>query len=182
MEKTEAMKLNEGSQRGASKNKKIHLIIALPMILTMAILPLIVRDKKIEVPEHFQGYIMQPVVNEPFSYYKSIFLFVITALMLAVLIYIIKKEGWRALLPKEKATQYILGGILFFLLFSVISTAVSPYREFAIIGSPLRFEGMLVYFCYIVIALYPVLLMSKDEKYSRIVPASFAWITLFFLC
>ncbi len=181
MEKTEAMKLNEGSQRGASKNKKIHLIIALPMILTMAILPLIVRDKKIEVPEHFQGYIMQPVVNEPFSYYKSIFLFVITALMLAVLIYIIKKEGWRALLPKEKATRYILGGILFFLLFSVISTAVTPYREFAIIGSPLRFEGMLVYFCYIVIALYPVLLMSKDEKYSCIVPVSFAWITLFFL-
>lgn len=141
--------------------KEVYL---LPMIIALAVVPLIVRLKLISLSDEI--YLLwngKDINPDFFSYYKGIFLIVNG--VIAALIYFLTMKRESCIRIKEQKKYYIAAGS--FLLLMLLSSLLSDYRYLSLSGSPDRYEGIYVWMAYIGIFWY-AMNYPAEEKSNKI--------------
>ncbi|MDF2613495.1 MAG: hypothetical protein K0S71_1281 [Clostridia bacterium] len=143
----------------------INNILFIPIALMLMLVPLIVRMRVIVPSEVVQKMFKKPKIVDFFTQGKAVTIMLICVVMAVMLFFLFDKA-------KLKKDRYILfysicAGI--FLLFTVVSTIFSEYKDVAIWGIPDRAEGMVIILCYIFIMFYTLYCFNQVNHYKYII-------------
>lgn len=137
----------------------------IPVCLLFGVVPLIMRLNHLKVDPIYADCLPNEVYPDWFFLYKGVAFILLTILMLLVLVVLRKKvEPHRDLAFKI----YSLSGLIF-ILGSILSTFLSPYKDFAIIGGPTRFEGLGVVLCYVMVMFYCYSIFEKTNDFKYLI-------------
>ncbi|KYH34457.1 O-antigen ligase [Clostridium tepidiprofundi DSM 19306] len=150
-------------------NKCMKLWYELPLIVVVAIIPLVVRMKVIPLKgvlfEFWKG---QKVNYDFFSYYKMIGILILSILaVIALLILVLKKE-----IALKKTYFYI--PICVYSFFVIMSTIFSEYKSASLWGYPDRYEGMFALLAYILILIVTINIMNSERSIKILIYSLFA--------
>ena len=144
---------------------KAGFILWIPIMFLLGIVPLITRLKISEPTlDAARTYKLQMAVDF-FSYYKALFIIIVTVVMLIAIFYTITKEDMR----RYKKSGLYIGAAGVFLLFTMMSTLFSSYKQDALWGVPGRREGMLIIICYVIMMLYALNVFKEAGHYKYMV-------------
>jgi len=146
------------------KQKTKDKLYVLPIVLIVAVVPLIVRYKRIELGEVVASYWIRDYNTDFFSYYKMLFLLGFTILAL-ISFYIYYKKG-----NKLKKTFYYYP-IAVYMLMAVLSTVFSKAQLTSLTGFPDRYEGLPVLLSYMLIMVITINLVNTKEQFKFIINA-----------
>ncbi|MGI6227841.1 MAG: hypothetical protein ACOYJ1_16515, partial [Peptococcales bacterium] len=133
--------------------------VLLPVATILAVIPLIVYLKFIELSEiEIKSWTGDPMFADFFTLYKSQWLIVCTALALVFFLAYLIITG----LKFEKNFVYIPTVIYAVLI--IASTVASKYRQVAYKGYPGRYEGMLVLLCYLSLMVIVMNLVKAENQ------------------
>ena len=138
-----------------SKLKSREILEVIPITLVVAILPFIIRLNFIDLQGPFYDYWTGATqFGEAFSYYKTIFLYIISVVIILQLFFFT---------PRFKKTKayYILGLLT---ITTILSTIFSEYREIALYGFLERHEGMWVWLSYILLTFASINLVNTEKQ------------------
>lgn len=131
-----------------------------PFIILIFFLPFIVRLNFIPLEGAMYEYWTGERVNgDFFTYYKQIFIYILTFITSIVGFFSIKK------IKKTKA-YYFIGG---FSILVILSTIFSNYPQIALHGFVERREGMWVVLCYMMLIFLAINLIDNEFKIKSIV-------------
>ncbi|HEX2944787.1 MAG TPA: O-antigen ligase family protein [Clostridia bacterium] len=155
---------NHGSNRKHLNyiNPNHYTYLAIPLLLIIALVPLIVYVKKVILND--PGNLYWNGQNERydiFSYYKMVYLLIFAGA--GLLLYLLMKKGNP--FEKVKRPYYIPTGI--FALLALASAIASDYKQVAFFGFIERYEGAVVLIVYCVI-LFLAMNVFQDEKSIKI--------------
>ena len=154
--KTKNIKKEEKQKNSfISELKNRELLEIIPITLVLAILPFILRLNFIDLYGPFYDYWTGVrEFGEAFSYYKTIFLYIISVVIILQLFFFT---------PKFKKTKaYYIFGLL--AIATILSTIFSEYREIALYGFLERHEGMWVWLSYILLTFASINLVNTDKQ------------------
>lgn len=141
-------------QQLSNESKRKWLII-IPILLTVLVLPLILRMKVIELDADIQSlWNGSNKVSDIFSYYKMVFLFACSAFLLIGFILNIDH------IEKTKWNLYILILSLYSIL-AILSTIFSKNMDIALFGFVDRFEGMFTILSYVLLSISCIVFIDK---------------------
>lgn len=136
-------------------NSLVEIIKILPLIIMIFVLPFIIRLKLIPLQEPFYGFWKGEKINSDFfTYYKQIFIYLITAWTLLHTFLFTKKI-------KFTKAYYFLAG---YALLVTLSTIFSKYPQIALNGFIERKEGMWVVLCYILLMISSFNLIESKQQ------------------
>lgn len=137
----------------------IDILKILPLIIIIFLLPFINRLKFIPVQEpFFQFWNGEKINPDFFTYYKQIFIYLMTAWALLHTFLFTKKI-------KNTKAYYFIGG---YGLLVVLSTIFSKYPEIALHGFVERKEGMWIVLCYILLMFSAINLIKTKNQLKAI--------------
>lgn len=142
-----------------NNNDKIYKII--PIILIIGLIPLIVRLKVIKLNDiEINAWTGQQYNYDFFSYYKMIFIIILTIILISIFLYnIINKK-----IVFKKYNIYI--PMYIYSIFVILSVLLSKYKKTSIFGFPDRYEGALLLIAYIIIT-YITINIIDNKKYIK---------------
>lgn len=158
-----------------NQNNWLHF---LPIILMLIVVPFMTR-MTVQTPAQ---YIIeawgQPGIIDFNSFYKSIGIIVLSAIMILSLFFTFKKQNLKT--GKELNIMYTAFGV--YALLTIASAIFSSYPELAYWGQPERYEGLWVNLSYMIMMMYTIYILKseKDLKYV-IIPLSVLTIATAFL-
>lgn len=144
------------------KEKKPNAVLMwLPIMLMIAIMPLVMRISINYPDEQVMDIFNQTLIAEPYIQYKRM---VITILSIAMLILLFLLGDLKSF---KKVSIPILIGAGLFLIISFVSTIMSDNSNVAWWGVPDRAEGMVITACYMLILFYTIYIFTtqSDSKY-----------------
>lgn len=165
---------NQTQSRALSKQEKlekrnaiVNKIMFIPLIVVLAIIPLIVRLQIVEPETNVAIAMGTSKFADFFSSYKASFIILTSILMLVITFLFIQKD----MIKKDRLTitYMICSGV--FLIVSLLATVMSDYTSSAWWGIPDRCEGMVITACYILFLMYALMVFKKYEDYKYIVIA-----------
>lgn len=148
-------------------------IYYIPLIFLIVVLPFITHGKIIELSMEEANFWKGGTTHvDFFCYYKSIGLVLGTCAFLLsfCFLYLSKKVHF------NKSTKYYMPMIIY-VIFVVISTLLSHYKNTAVIGFMEMYQGMSVLLCYIVITIIIINLVSEEND-IKIILTSFAFLSI----
>jgi hypothetical protein len=145
-------------------------LYVLPIVLIAAVVPLIVRYKRIELTEVAASYWIRDYNTDFFSYYKMIFLLGFTFLAL-ISFYIYSKKEPQAIRENSKIKRLYYIPIAVYMLMIILSTIFSKAQLTSLTGFPDRYEGMPVLLSYLLIVIITINLFHKKEQFQFIINA-----------
>ncbi len=134
-------------------------ILILPLVLVIAVSPLIIHLKIIPVDQAISDFWNSPRNNDFFSYYKSVLVVVGAVLAAAALL----AGACSKRLSIKKSYLYI--PVSLYAICIIFSTALSEYPRTALSGFPDRYEGAIVLLSYLVVF---IAAMNLPDKASHI--------------
>lgn len=140
-------------------------VLFIPIIALLGIVPLVTRLAVINVDEATYKVFGSKQIFDFFSQNKSALIIGIAAVMIFTLFLAFDKSKFK--LDHAMKGYYILIGI--YILFSLIATFMSDYKQIAMWGIADRSEGMLVLGAYVVIMIYTIYLMNQGQDYKYII-------------
>ena len=153
-------------------SKKVHTIVndnkykTLGLSLVLLIVPLIVFMKAITLEGvSFEFWTGQKSYADFFSYYKSVWLMILTGVSLLIFLYCLynKQIDLKALTSKsDYKLLFLIIPLICYYLFVFLSTSFSNYKEQAIWGFTDRREGFLIISCYVLLCL--IAMFSVNTK------------------
>lgn len=165
---------NQTQSKALSKQEKlekrnaiVNKIMFIPILIALAIIPLIVRLQIVEPDVDVAIAMGTSKFADFFSSYKASFIILTAVLMLVISFLVVQKD----MIKRDKITSIymICSGV--FLLISLIATVMSDYSSSAWWGIPDRAEGMVITACYILFLMYTLMTFKKYEDYKYIVIA-----------
>lgn len=156
-------KKKEMKQKNVGKEREPFSLMTIPILLTLALLPLVTQMCTIEshVEEFFYGGDVSKNYDA-FLYMKGIALLILAGTMLVILIgcWFVDRE-W----PKL--------GIAFiplavYALFVVISSVRSEYQEFAMKGVDSSYQSMCILLAYCILTVYSYVMVRSEISVKRI--------------
>jgi hypothetical protein len=141
-------------------------LYVLPIVLIAAVVPLIVRYKKIELSEVVASYWIRDYNTDFFSYYKMIFLLGFTLLALISFYIYYKSEAGE----KLKKTFYYYP-IFIYLIMIILSTVFSKAQLTSLQGFPDRYEGMAVLISYLLILVITINIFNNKQQFEFLLTA-----------
>ncbi|QGG47193.1 O-antigen ligase family protein [Heliorestis convoluta] len=152
------------SKNKQKDNKQHHYISTFdlfPLLIVIALVPLIVYMNPIELEGIVKYYWPSEVNNDFFSYNKAIILMMATAtaFFFFAIRFFLKNIEFK---PMQ---IYIPLGI--YALFIILSTLLAEHKSVAMLGFPDRYEGALVLLSYLLIT-FITLNIVKEEKHFKI--------------
>ncbi|PHV70158.1 polymerase [Sporanaerobium hydrogeniformans] len=145
--------------------KKGIPLSSIPTMLLLGIVPLITRLKVMDATEEVKAVFKQAQIADFFSYHKATFILLLAVTMLVILFFSFSKED----LQKYKELKVFVEALGGFLVFSLLSTFFSPYKETALWGVPGRMEGMLMIGAYGLMMLYAIYSFKEAKHYTYII-------------
>ena len=147
------------------ETKKGMPLTFIPILLLLSLVPLMTRAKIVDLSQEVTATLKQSQIADFFSYYKAVFILLLAVSMLAILFFTFSKED----IKKYKELKVFVGALGGFLLFSLLSTLFSPYKETALWGMPGRMEGMLIIGAYGLMLLYTIYSFRSTQHFKYIV-------------
>ncbi len=172
-------KTNRKNKFAANKpirNNSVSLI--LPILLAAVIVPNIVYVFVLKIPAKLNDFwITNDYHNDIFAFGKTILLLGLSLISLIILVFYAAKNKDSFLRLKSERIIIPVG---VFALLTALSTLFSgAYFSTAVLGFPDRYEGLLVFFCYILLWL-SILLLVNSERLIRLVIGSILAGSLYF--
>ena len=147
-----ASNINRG-EKGSSK------FLLYPLIIVMAIIPLIVHQKVVSTNlEEYSWFSFSETAMDFFLYYKSVWLVIMTIIMLVILcVQVLQKKEYQKI-PEFMIPIGIYG------LFIILSIIFSENRDFSINGIMEQYESGVVLLGYLIFMYYAYLLVDTENK------------------
>lgn len=147
-----ASNVNRG-EKGSSK------FLLYPLIIVMAIIPFIVHQKVVPTKlEEYSWFSFSETAMDFFLYYKSVWLVIMTIIMLVILcVQVLQKKEYQKI-PKFMIPIGIYG------LFIILSIVFSENRDFSINGIMEQYESGVVLLGYLIFMYYAYLLVDTENK------------------
>jgi O-antigen ligase len=137
-----------------------EIIKILPIIIMIFVLPFIIRLKLVSLQEPFYGFWKGERINADFfTYYKQIFIYLITAWTLLHTFLFTKKI-------KFTKAYYFMGA---YAVLVMLSTIFSKYPQIALHGFVERREGMWVILCYLLLTFSTINLVETERQIKAII-------------
>lgn len=133
------------------------------LMLIAGLVPLIVRLRVVSLPDYVQMHWMGPVNLDYFSFYKMLWLLVLTI----PLVWLLTQCQW----PFDRWTRLIYVCLGTLGVCYLLSSLFSQYRTIAFVGFPDRYEGLLVWLAYLVLVLAGMLLVQREEQVRLVIGA-----------
>nr|WP_010244082.1 O-antigen ligase family protein [Acetivibrio cellulolyticus] len=140
-----------------SEEQQIESISFILVVLIVAVLPLIAIPKVVNTPVNTSYFL------DISGYYKLVFLLVISMFMLTIM-------GFKAIARKQHIKLSL--PLMLFFLWVIVSTFFAEDAAIAFTGYPLRWQGLLAYFCYAVVFTF-VVNMLKPRYVGKVLVALF---------
>lgn len=140
-------------------------VLYVPIMVVLGIVPLVTRLAIVNTDQATYKVFGQQQIFDFFSQNKSALIMGIAAIIIFALFLAFDKT--KVKLDRTMKGYYILAGI--YILFSLISTFMSEYKDIAMWGIADRSEGMIVLGAYIILMLYTIYLINREEDYKYIV-------------
>lgn len=136
----------------------------LPISFVLAIVPLIVRAKGVQLDEFSQTIWGKSFLYDLFSQNKFLLLAIFT-----IIVVIISAICFKQIFEKkDKRVHIILILSMVFLLFCLLSSIFSPYKHVAFWGVYNRAEGFIAITCYVLLFIYSIYTFKSTENYRFI--------------
>lgn len=149
--------------RGEKVSNKFLLY---PLIIVMAIIPLIVHQKVVPTNlEEYSWFSFSETAMDFFLYYKSVWLVIMTLIMLVILIVQVLQKKEYQKIPKFMIPIGIYG------LFIILSIIFSENRDFSINGIMEQYESGVVLLGYLIFMYYAYLLVDTENKAEFLIKA-----------
>ena len=147
-----ASNINRG-EKGSSK------FLLYPLIIVMAIIPLIVHQKVVPTNlEEYSWFSFSETAMDFFLYYKSVWIVIMTIIMLVILcVQVLQKKEYQKI-PKFMIPIGVYG------LFIILSIIFSENRDFSINGIMEQYESGVVLLGYLIFMYYAYLLVDTENK------------------
>ena len=137
-------KKSKGAANARKQGKlslRLGAALFVPLILVLAVIPLIVQMNLITLPENVRAFWTQNQAADFFSFYKSRALILTAIYMLCVFGYY-KAQGLQDHFAQNRSMYLYFGAVAVFALFAILSTVFSDYKSIAMWGGPERCEGL----------------------------------------
>jgi O-antigen ligase len=160
----------------ATQEKKLALqkervfignILFIPIILLLTVIPLIVRLKIIPLSDEVAKIYLTTIGADFFSQYKATFIMIVTGIIILLLFFLFQKQN----LKKDKWIFIYTIAASVFILFTLLSTLFSEYKNIALWGVHDKAEGLVIIICYIIIMFYTVYTLQEIKDYRKIIIA-----------
>lgn len=166
------MKKSAPAKNTVKSAKQRHIGYYIPIIIIIAVIPLIMRGKIVELSQAQADFWKGGSTHvDFFCYYKSLF-FVITSIA-AFLAYLGLAMNSRLALRKE-AKYYV--PLAIYAIMTVVSTILSPHVDVAMQGFIEMYQGMPVLLCYVLVT-FIVCNYMRDERDIKIFTYAYAAVT-----
>lgn len=143
--------------------QEVNWYILVPVIVFVAIVPLIVHMKSIPLEgAAFEFWKSEQVNSDLFSYYKSLFIIICAVISTVTIGFMLRYQK----LKIKRLLSYIPIGILGLCI--IASAILAEYPKVAWLGFPDRYEGALVLVSYLVMC-YVIINALQTEREHRIV-------------
>ncbi|MGB5822676.1 MAG: O-antigen ligase family protein [Proteocatella sp.] len=155
---------NKVEQRLAENTFTKHISF-LPIVLMLAVVPLILRWHIIPLDEAVSRFWTGETEMDLFCMGKSIMIMILSVVMFASLFFAVDRHN----IKNDSFTKLIFGTLGIFLAVSMLSTVTSDYRNVALWGAPERHEGLIMYICYMIMFIYTYFMLKDavDFKYIK---------------
>jgi len=150
------------------ENQKLSVIYFLPLLLIAGFVPLIVYGKYVDLEGTLQGlyWTGQRQYLDFFSYWKSVWVVVLTAI--ATIFYIILYKQKK--LPFKNLKQYYIP-LLIYAIFVIISTIFAIDTQTALWGFVDMYQGMFVLLSYVLITFLTINFVNSERDIELFVKA-----------
>lgn len=180
--KTEVSDLDKKSKSKKSqlslKTKNQSIINMLPILISLIIVPFIIRLKVIALPETIYMLWQGDRWNADFfSYYKGIAV-IVTAIAALILFFLSLTNREKIAIEKSRTWKIWYATIGIFMLLVLISSIFSNYTYLSISGAPDRYEGLYVWVSYIILLLYASTYRSEERTDRLLIIAVYFLIVL----
>lgn len=145
--------------------REIHINFFIPIAVILTIIPLIVHLKTIRLDSSTTRLYGQAIQNDIFSQWKASFLFFFSVILIFISIVFFEHIFQK----KDKVVNLILGGIITFWIFTLLSTIFSINKNYAIYGAYDRSEGFITISCYMILLIYSIYAFKTIKNYKYIV-------------
>lgn len=145
-------------------NTYITKISFIPVIVMLAIVPLILRWHVSQLDQSVAKFWVSPYESNLYTYAKSLAIMSLTLIMCMFTFFTIKKDS----IKKDTSFKIILISSFIFITFSLMSAMLSGYKDIAFWGAPDRREGFVLHLCYILMFLYTYLIFKDNEDFKYI--------------
>ncbi|WP_159446408.1 O-antigen ligase family protein [Acetoanaerobium noterae] len=161
---TSKKRLNNDTRINQNALKTSHIYFdlfkILPLLLIVGILPFIIRLKLVPLEGPFYEFWNGQSINPDFfTYYKQIFIYVVTAWALLHTFLFTKKI-------KFTKAYYFMGAYGFLV---ILSTIFSKYPQIALHGFNERREGMWIILCYLLLMFSTINLVETEKQIKAII-------------
>ncbi len=154
---------NKNEQRLA-ENAYTKYISFLPVLLMLAIVPLIVRFNVIPLDPAIGIFWTSKIETDIYCFSKSVMIISLAVVMFISLFFMVNKYN----LKIDRITKIIYASVGLFLVMSILSSVASEYKHVALWGAPERHEGLVMYMCYMTMFLYTYFIMRSSEDFKYI--------------
>jgi|GEM_PF-2169605 len=155
------MRINKKSSK--SFNKKLFPLMLIMIVPLFMFAQNVVYDTKFTNPY----LILRDSYMDLFNFYKSIALYIVTAM--AILFYFLYTKRRDMELSRDKVKYYIPAVI--YTLFIILSMIFSIYPKVALFGVYERFEGGIALICYIVMMIYAIEIIRNETDLKYVMKA-----------
>lgn len=137
-----------------------------PLIMVIAVIPLIVHQKKcFTYLENYRWFTEEKMTSDFFLYYKSVLLIVMAVWMLFVILTKRKEKGWLKILPKFIIPMGVYGFLVF------VSILFSEDYRFSLSGINDQYESGFVLLSYIVFFIYAYYALQNEFELQYLMKA-----------
>lgn len=147
------------------QNAMTNKVMFIPIIVLLAIIPLIVRLDIVYPQMDVASVIGSTEVADFFSVYKASGITLVTIAMIVMCFLFFQKEFLKW--DKHIMVYMICAGV--FLIVSLAATVMSTHSHTAWWGMPDRSEGMVMTACYIIIFAYSVYVFRNYENFKAVI-------------
>lgn len=141
-------------------NTWVDIFKILPLLFIVGLLPFIIRLKLVPLEGSFYEFWNGEKINADFfTYYKQIFIYVVTVWALLHTFFFTKKI-------KFTKAYYFMGA---YALLVILSTVFSKYPQIALHGFVERREGMWVILCYLLLMFSTINLVETEKQIKSII-------------
>lgn len=150
------------NSRHNSKEKSFNFFLPISFILT--IVPLIVIKTIVNVDESTLKIMGAGAQVDLFSQKKALLLIIFSVILIALSIIYFKKIFNK----KDKIINYTLISSSIFLIFTLLSSIFSNYKQVAFLGLYDRAEGFIAVACYLILFIYSIYTFKSTNDYKYI--------------
>ena len=144
----------------------VNKVMFIPIILLLAVIPLIVRLNYVLPKDPAVNMLFQKVkLDDYYSQYKATGIIILTIIMLLFSYLFIEKSEVKV--DKVSKIYFICSAVL--MAMSIISTIFSEHKNVAVWGIYDRAEGLIMWGCYLVMMLYAFYVVRSEKSYLWII-------------